>query len=205
MIRHVIFDMGQVLIQWDPKTIIARLGLTEAKNALLLREVFQGFEWSAMDHGILTAEEGLRRIRARLPESLHSAADACVLDWWKAPLCPMPGMADLVREVRALGYDIYLLSNATSDLHRYFSRIPGSECFDGLVVSADEKAIKPQREIYEALFSRYRLKPEECYFIDDNPANIDGAFALGMPGSVFFGDMARLRSELRAAGIGVEA
>ncbi len=205
MIRNIVFDMGNVLIHWDPKLIVARLKLPPEDAALLEREVFRGFEWVSMDHGIMEQKAGWERICRRLPARLHESAAACVFDWWKPPLEPVPGMAELVREVKKLGYGVYLLSNATSPLHEYFHRIPGSECFDGLIVSADVKLLKPQHEIYEELFRSFALAPEECFFIDDSPLNIDGAWAVGMAGAVFFDDLPRLRAELRAAGVPVES
>ncbi len=196
--------MGNVLIRWSPRNIVARLGLSEEDASLLEREVFGGFEWVSMDHGIMSQKEGWGRICGRLPEYLHEAAFSCVFDWWRPPLDPIPDMAEMVREVKELGCGAYLFSNATSTLHEYFSRIPGSEYLDGVLVSADVKLLKPQHEIYEKLFETFDLKPEECFFIDDSPGNIDGAFAVGMRGAVFFGDMKRLRRELRDAGIPVK-
>ena len=73
-----------------------------------------------------------------------------------------------------------------------------------MIVSADVKLLKPQHEIYEALFEKYNLRPEECFFIDDGMQNIDGAYAVGMSGTVFFGDIPRLRAEMREAGIPVK-
>ena len=83
----------------------------------------------------------------------------------------------------------------------YFDRIPGSECFDGRIVSADWKLLKPQPEIYETLLREFRLKPEECFFIDDLSVNVEGARRAGLDGAVFFGDIPRLRRELIAAGV----
>ena len=203
MIKNIIFDMGRVLIDWDPPAIVAREGLNEADSRLLEREVFCCGEWAAMDHGWMSAEEGCERICRRLPERLHENARRCIYDWWKGPLEPIPGMAELVREVKALGYGVYLLSNATSWLSEYFHRIPGSECFDGRIVSADVKLLKPERAIYEALYETYNLDPAECFFIDDNLLNVDGAWLTGMNATVFFGDMARLRRELNEAGVPV--
>ena len=203
MIKNIIFDMGNVLILWDPNKIVSRLGLNEADSELLLQEVFRDVEWVSMDHGTMSQEEGWESICRRLPERLHEAARACVFDWWKPPLDPVPGMAELVREVKELGYHVYLCSNATSTLHRYFDRIPGSECFEGIIVSEDLKLLKPQHEIFERMFETFGLKPEECFFIDDTPLNIDGARAVGMPGALFRGDMPMLRRALRAAGIPV--
>ena len=204
MIKNIVFDMGKVLIDWDPPAIVARENLGEADSRLLLREVFQCAEWAAMDHGWMSQEEGYERICRRLPGHLHEAARHCVFDWWKAPLDPIPGMAELVREVKALGYGVYLLSNATSTLSEYFHRIPGAECFDGRLVSADVKMLKPEREIYAELYRRFSLDPAECFFIDDSIINVDGAWLSGMQATVFMGDMARLRRELNEACIPVK-
>ena len=203
MIKQVIFDMGNVLIEWDPDKIVARRGLTGSDAKLLRREVFDCVEWTALDHGTMSAEEALSRICRRLPERLYEAAARCVYGWWKDELVPIEGVEELIREIDALGYGVYVLSNATSHLHEYLPRLPAHECFRGLIVSADWKLLKPERAIYERLFSLYGLKPEECFFIDDNPLNIDGARCAGMPGTVFFRDMARLRRELNEAGIPV--
>ena len=203
MIRHVVFDMGNVLIRWDPDKIIARQGVAGADARLLRREVFDCSEWPALDRGSMTQEEALRLMDRRLPQHLHAAAERCVRDWWKDELIWTEGMDALIREIRALGFDVYILSNASSHLHGYADRLPGAGCWSGMIVSADWKLLKPEREIYERLFEQYGLRPEECFFIDDNPVNIDGARCAGMPGTVFFNDMARLRRELIEAGIPV--
>lgn len=202
MIRNVVFDMGGVLILWDPARIIARLGLPAEDGELLRREVFANAEWVSLDRGTLSESEALARFRQRLPERLHGAAERCVF-WWKEELWPVAGMKELIAELDGLGYGIYLLSNATAALHEYFPRIPGAEYFRGGVVSADWKLLKPQAEIYEKLFSLCALEPGDCFFIDDAAANVEGARRMGMASTVFFRDMDRLRRELRAAGIPV--
>lgn len=203
MIRNLIFDMGGVLIAWDPARIAERLRLPEEDMKLLRREVFASVEWVSLDRGTLNEAEAMERFRARLPERLHPSMERCVF-WWKEELWPVPGMAELIRELAGLGRGIYLLSNATSALHEYFPRIPGSECFSGGIVSADWKLLKPQREIYEKLFEQCALDPAECLFIDDNPSNAEAAILCGMEGLAFYGDVARLRRELRSHGIPVK-
>ena len=204
MIKNIVFDMGNVLIEWSPAVLLERLGLPEADRVLLLRELFLCAEWQSLDRGTITTDEAMALMAYRIPERLHGAAMRIMNDWWKDPLTPMPGIAELIAELDGLGYGIYLLSNATSRVHDYFDRIPGSQYFRGKLISADVKLLKPQHEIYEALFETFGLRPEECYFVDDNAANIEAAGLLGMHCSVFFADVNRLRAELRRAGVPVK-
>ena len=184
MIQNIVFDMGGVLITWSPHRIAARFDLCDGDMQLLRREVFGSVEW------------------VWLPEGLHPAAERCVF-WWKEELWPIEGMEELIRELADMGYGIYLLSNATSALHEYFPRIPGSACFRGGIVSADWKLLKPQREIYEKLFSECGLNAADCLFVDDSAANVEGALRCGMDGVVFYGDTNRLRRDLRSKGVPV--
>ena len=202
MIKNIIYDMGNVLIHWDPQRLIARQGVSGDDAKRLLREVFCDQEWTGLDRGRLTEEEAIAAFRARLPERLHEVVPRLVY-WWHDPLWPVAGMAELVGELKALGLNIYLCSNATSALHVYFPRIPGSEHFDGLLVSADHRLLKPGHEIFELLYRSFSLDPAECFFIDDAPQNIDGAIVTGMSGTVFDGDFPRLRRALREAGVPV--
>lgn len=204
MIRNIIFDMGQVLIYFRPDIFIERLEVPQEDRPLLLREVFNSVEWIQLDHGTTTEEEAVAAICRRLPQRLHNYVHELVFSWWQRPLLPVEGMEELIGELKGLGYGIYLLSNASSRLHQYFSRIPASRYFDGMIVSADWKLLKPQREIYEALFREYRLRPEECFFVDDLSLNVEGARNAGMAGAIFHGDVSRLRRELNEAGVPVK-
>lgn len=203
MIRNVVFDMGQVLIRWYPGLHTARYALPEEEEALLIRELFQSVEWVQLDRGTISEQEAVKAVCARLPQKLHGIVEELVTGWWQEPLTPVEGMAELLRELKDLGYGQYLLSNAGTSFRCFFQRIPGMECFDGLLISAEEKLLKPQHEIYEALFQRFGLNPLECFFVDDSPANVEGALSCGMAGVIFRGDTAQLRYDLRRAGIPV--
>lgn len=202
MIRNILFDMGNVLIHFDRKVFLDRLEISEEDKQLLLREVFLSVEWVQMDRGTKNEQTAEESICKRLPAHLHSAANA-LISHWDEPMLPMEGMAELIRELKAAGYGIYLLSNASIRQHAYWQKIPGWECFDGKVISADEGIMKPQAEIYRLLVERFGLKAEECFFIDDVPANIEGAHCCGMHGAVFHADVKLLRQALRAAGVTV--
>ena len=204
MIRNIILDMGNVLIHWCPERFVERYGLSEEDRALVLQEVFTSVEWIQLDRGIISFEEGIGTMCRRLPERLHTAARELTLDWWRDCLFPVEGMGELVRELKGLGYGIYLLSNAKADLPLYFDRIPGSECFDGRIVSADWKLLKPQPEIYELLLRQFGLKAEECFFADDLFINVEAALLVGMSGTIFWGAK-ELRRALIEAGVPVKA
>ena len=204
MISNIIFDMGGVLIRWNPKKMLENANLSPEEMAILDRELFHGVEWIQMDRGIRTAEETVEAVCARVPQRLWEPVRSLVLGWHQRYLEPMPGMAELVRELKEKGYRIFLLSNASAALRSYFPRIPGSECFEKLLVSAEEKLLKPSHEIYERLYEKFELNPAECWFIDDSPANVEGAMLTGMGGTVFYGDVPRLRRELRREGIQCE-
>ena len=201
MVKNIIFDLGQVLIHWTPDLYLSRYDLKEEERALLKAEVFGGVEWVQLDKGSISEDDALDAICARLPRRLQNIAEELVTGWWRQPMCPVDGMAELVAKLKCKGFGIYLLSNAGLPLRNYFRWIPGASYFDGIMVSSEEKMIKPHYEIYKALFERFDLKPEECFFVDDNPLNIEGAACCGMAGTVFRGDVDRLKRELLDAGI----
>ena len=200
MIKNILFDMGQVLIRFDREYFMNRLGVAEEDKPLLMREVFLSVEWVQMDRGTLCEEEAFRQIAPRLPERLHDAAWK-LMCMWDRPILEVEGMYELVAELKALGYGIYLLSNASIRQHDYWPRVPASRFFDGKLVSADVHVIKPQPEIYQLCLEKFGLKAEECFFIDDVPANIAGAKECGISGTVFHADADALREDLRKAGV----
>lgn len=202
MIKNILFDMGNVLIHFDRKAFLDRLDVSEEDKQLLLREVFLSVEWVQMDRGTLWEASAEPLMCRRLPERLHSAVHSLV-SCWDEPMLPITGMAELVQELKENGYGIYLLSNASLRQHDYWSKVPGWQFFDGKIISADEKVMKPHPDYYLRAMERFKLIPGECIFIDDVPANIEGAMYCGIPGIVFHGDAQLLRRQLRDHGIRV--
>ena len=200
MIRHIVFDMGQVLVQFSAGLFSERLRLSAEDAELIRREVLTTVEWVRMDRGTISDDDALARMCARLPQRLHDTA-AYLVRRWNDPIVPVPGMADVARDLKAAGYDLYLLSNAATRQHTYWHDIPGSEYFSGTFISADYHLLKPEGAIYQAFFKKFGLKPEECLFIDDSAPNIEASENAGMAGIVFHGDAARLRRQLAERGI----
>ncbi len=201
MIRNIVFDMGRVLIEFDPEVFMDREGIRDPEDRKLIRnELFQSVEWAQMDSGILTERTAEPFILKRFPERLHEAVHN-LLNNWAIPGAEVPGMRELVRELKEAGFGIYLLSNASEAQHRYWPLFSVSEYFDGKLISCDVKVVKPMWEIYHLFLEKFGLNPEECLFIDDATANVAAAIACGWQGIVFHGDAEELRSKLRKTGI----
>ena len=204
MIKNIVFDMGNVIIRFDRDAFIDRFGVTEEERKILLREIFLSPEWVMMDRGTLTDEQAADILCPRVPEHLRDIARK-LITFWDRPILEIEGIEPLIEELKGKGYGIYLLSNASCRQPDYWQRVPASRFFDGTLISYSVKLVKPMPEIYEKFFETFSLKREECFFIDDSPANIEASLYVGMPGTVFHNDIRRLRRELRAAGVAVAA
>lgn len=200
MVKNIVFDMGNVLLRFDREEFLDAAGVAKEDREILLRRVFLSTDWVKLDWGTHDEEEAVERMCLGLPSRLHPAVHQLV-ECWDEPIRPMEGMEELVRELKDKGYTLYLLSNASRRQHAYWPRVPGQDCFAGTLISADLGVIKPDAAIYEALYKKFSLKPEECLFIDDSPYNIEGGIRTGMDGIVFYGDVPALRAELKARSI----
>ena len=203
MIKNIVFDMGNVVIRFDPDAFIERFGVGGEDKKTLLLEIFRSPEWVMMDRGTLTDEQAADILCPRVPEHLREIARKLIA-LWDRPIIEIEGIYPLIEELKDLGYKIYLLSNASCRQPDYWQRVPAAKFFDGTLISYSVKLIKPMPEIYEKFFETFGLKREECFFIDDSPANIEAGLYVGMPGVVFHNDIKRLRRQLRAAGVMVK-
>jgi putative hydrolase of the HAD superfamily len=192
MIRNLIFDMGNVLLDYNPKVCLDLYLKHEDDKKLLMRELFQGPEWVEADRGSINNTEMFEFISKRVPVRLHGALKQCI-DGWQICMKPLPGAEPFLRAAKNAGYGIYLLSNANSSIYEYFPKFLPFEFFDGYVISSDVHLLKPDPAIYRYLFERYRLKPEECLFIDDRADNVAEAVNTGMKGVVFSGNFNEIK------------
>ena len=201
MIRNIVFDMGNVVIRFDPSFFLDRAGITDPDDRrLVMNELFRSVEWARMDAGSLTEETAEPLIMQRIPDRLKDTVRTLLYSW-AYPRDMILGMEDLIRRLKDAGYGIYLLSNASVAQHEYWPRFPVSRLFDGKLISCDVKVVKPCHRIYELFTERFSLSPEECVFIDDSPANAAGAVDCGWQGIVFHGSSRELEEKLRSLGI----
>lgn len=191
-ITNIVFDMGGVLMDWNPDKISLALCPDPDDAALLAHAVFDSREWGWVDAGAIKPETVAWTAKLKLPERLHDLADVFALRWFDV-FDPLPEMGVLVRELKADGYGVYLLSNAGTTFEDYRDRIPAIDAFDGILVSCYEHMVKPDEAIYQLFCERYGLDPASCLFVDDMLRNVVGARRAGMRGYVYDGDVDALR------------
>ncbi len=200
MIKNIVFDMGGVLIDYNPEKALYNVFSKETAD-ILLKEIFRNKIWADKDRGLIFPDEIMALKKDKIPPEVFEKVSEMVDNFYPY-MPPFEKMCSFVKELKSNGYGIYLLSNASSDFHERRKGIPALSFFDGVLISADYKLLKPEKEIYLELFKKFSLKPEECFFIDDMQKNIDGAKAAGMDGHCYFhGDVETLRKAMQEKGI----
>ena len=198
-IKNIIFDMGRVLLKFDPYVSLETYCDNEEDRELIYKELFEGPEWIMGDEGKITNGQRYELVKERLPERLHRTLKLVVENW---DMCmePVEGALEFYKLVKEKGYHTYVLSNACNRFYRYFPKFYDLNSFEGVVVSSDVKMIKPHPEIYKYLLETYDLNPQECLFIDDVKANIEAAEKAGIQGFVFQNNYEELKEVLRCKG-----
>jgi len=191
----VVFDVGNVLLSWDPHAILREHLPAGADHGHFLRDVFAHPDWIELDRGTLDEGEALLRFATRTgatPELVRWLVDAS-----KTSLAPMPDSLALLEELRRTGATrLYVLSNMSHATWEYLEpRHDFWKGFDGLVISARIGMVKPEPGIYRHLLSTFGLAPEETVFFDDRADNVAGARAERIRSFVYEG-AAKARARL---------
>jgi len=203
MIKNIIFDMGQVLLKFDPDFFIERAGINDKEDKeILIREIYKSLEWSRMDRGSLSPKEAAQIMEARVPEHLKGVVKELTCEWDR-PIIPIQGSLELVKELKEKGYKLFLLSNAASNQPDYWVRYKGYEYFDDTIVSCFYNLVKPQPEIFKLALDKFNIKADETIFIDDSTVNCEGAYFSGIQPIVFHGDYQETRKKLIEFGVNV--
>lgn len=192
MVKNVVFDMGQVIFYFNARYFIEKVGAVGEDIDLIYKELFGTGKWARLDDASMTESQLIEDVNASLPSRLHDTVKKLVTKWDNY-IIEVPGMYDLIKDLKNRGMKLYLLSNAGPRHKEYWKNIPASEFFDGVVVSCYEKAVKPDEKLFRILMDRYSLNADECIFIDDLKTNVDAAMHLGMDGFVFSDNIDELR------------
>ncbi|MFI4958721.1 MAG: HAD family hydrolase [Lysobacterales bacterium] len=195
----VIFDLGGVLIDWNPRYLYRQLFDDEQAMERFLTEVCHS-RWNEQQDAGRPWDEAIHLLSAEFPE--HTARIAAYRTRWDEMLRgPIHGSVAILHELRARGVRLYALTNWSNETFPLaFERYAFLHVFEGIVVSGAERMIKPDPAIFQVLLSRYGVHPERAVFIDDAPRNVDAAAKLGMH-ALQFRDAVALRMELIALGL----
>lgn len=194
MIRNIIFDFGAVLVDWNPHYLFdAYFG--DADKATWFLDHICTNEWNRQFDGGKPFAEGIAELKAQYPEWTREI-DVYWDEWEKMMGGPIPGMYELVADLKADGYGVFGLTNWSAEtFYRIEKNYPVFALLDGKVVSGDVRLLKPDAAIFQCLLDKYGLKAEESVFIDDTLSNVEGARAAGLSALHFTG-AAQLRGAL---------
>ena len=179
MIKNLVFDIGDVLLEYRWREMLMDYGLSAAQAEEVGNLMFEDSLWSELDYANRSTEEIIAEYQRKYPKYQE------VIKWFilhgEYMHVQRKEVWEKVHELKEKGYGIYLLSNYSEDL--FLKHTKGAsfiEDADGMVVSYQIHHAKPEPEIYQYLFSKYHLEPEECIFFDDRKANTIAAEKLGM-------------------------
>ena len=199
MIRNIIFDLGGVLVDWNPVDKLRRMGLPEEEVQEIAKNTTFSPEWNEVDRSAIAKDQLFAKMLSNVPENYREDAASFLNEGVFDAIHSFSYSADWLKSLKERGFSLYLLTNYSDwmfDYH-YKNEFSFTDYVDGMVVSGREKLLKPESAIYECLLKRYGLKAEECVFLDDHAENVEGAKKCGLNGIVFT-DFEKVKVELNS-------
>ena len=180
MIKNLVFDLGNVLIEWNSEKILTYFEPEKERRQVLRQAIFESGVWHQTDKGELSLKEACEEVLTQLDASYHSAIKNIFYHWYEVVYV----YSDLQERIRlwvAQDYRIYILST-TCEIFYHIEKaglLPIYPLLSGYILSSEVGVVKPEVEIYQKLLKKYGLDPVESVFIDDIQANLDTAAELG--------------------------
>ena len=176
---NIVFDLGGVVFNWQPDSIIRGIFTDSRTQKLVRAEIIDHSDWIELDKGTLSLEDAIIRAASRtgLPygdiEKLFNAVPPS--------LTPIPGTIELIRSIKDSTNPLFVLSNMQSASISYLEMNHNIwDLFDGVVISCRIKKVKPEIAIYQHLLKAYKLEAAETVFIDDMGENLAAAASIGI-------------------------
>ena len=192
-IKNIVFDLGRVLIKFEPMEYIQQ-NVPEEKREDFYNGIFGSTEWLMLDRGTLSYEDAKKIFKERVPgadKQIDRLFDADLFEI----LQPIEENVRLLPELEEK-YNLYILSNFHQPAFEHiFKKYDFFRLFDGHTVSCYYYLLKPEKEIYETLIEKFNLIPEETVFIDDTKVNIDACEKEGIRG-IHLPDYIELKQKL---------
>ena len=181
MIRNIVFDIGNVLVDYCWQDHIAHYGFKGEKADRIAHAMMLGPDWKELDRGVLGGEEFRRLLIGKAPE-LEQEIRLLMSDL-STLVRRREGSIPWIRDLKARGYRTYYLSNYGEQVRRDTAdSLDFMKEMNGGIMSYEVHQIKPDAEIFRTLLERYGLKAEESIFLDDTKINVDAALGVGMQG-----------------------
>ena len=199
LIRNIIFDIGNVLLNFKPEQFLKRFVNDEFRIKEFITNVVKSETWRSLDRGIISLQEAQDEYLERYPEERKLIL--IFFSHWQEMLTPITHNIKILRELKSNDYKIYLLSNYIKEAFDYVQdRNDFFSVVDGKAISCEINSAKPEAKIYQNLLEKYNLHPEQCVFIDDVESNVSQARSLNITTIHYLKDT-DLRSELRKLGV----
>lgn len=198
-IKAIVFDIGGVLLDWDPRYLYRKLIPDEAEMETFLHTVCNN-AWNLEQDRGRDWKEAVNLLTQQHPDKadLIKAYDE---RWPEMVQSAIHGTVDIMMELRSRGYKLYSITNFSEEKLEYsMKEYPFLRGFDGIIVSGKVKLLKPDPAIYKALLDEYDLNPRQLLFIDDRRENVQAAWDAGYH-AVQFLSPAQLEQDLIAANI----
>jgi putative hydrolase of the HAD superfamily len=184
VIKNIIFDIGNVLLQWQPEGVVARF-FPEQQTQALTQALFRSQHWRNLNLGKLTETELIHLYHRELGIDIDLLCQ--LMQEIKESLLPVGHSLELLKNLYEAGYSLFSLTDNVHEIMAYLKlKYNFWSLFKGVVVSAEVGYLKPMKEIYQKLIDLYDIDPQESVFIDDVRANVEGAKSVGLHGIQFF-------------------
>ena len=175
---NFIFDLGNVLVDWNPEKFIAGFEIGEPEKRHIQAELFGHADWLALDKGTKSQAEVIANVEQRSGMS-QEMIKYCI-EQMKLSLVTIERSAQLLAELSEKGHGVYGLSNMSQNSYDYLKRREFFTYFQDIVISAEIKMVKPDLEIFEHTLDKFGIKAEESVFIDDMEKNVMAAKSLNI-------------------------
>jgi HAD superfamily hydrolase (TIGR01509 family) len=182
-VKIALWDLGNVLVRWEPETILSRFGLEAELTEYLRGQLLGHDDWLKLDQGLTTEAKVAERL-SRESGLAMPQIERC-FDIVRESLTDIPESVELIRQMRDAGIPMFVLSNMSDVNAHYLRGRDYFQWFDGVVISAEEKLIKPDPTLFQRVLDRYSLQAQDVYFIDDSAENIRSAANLGFKAQQF--------------------
>ena len=184
MIKNIVFDLGGVLVDWDPRYLYRKIIPGEEEVEKFLAEVCT-HEWNVQQDAGRLIEDAEKDLINRFPDQ-ETLIKAYYGRWEESLKGPISGTVEILSQLKKKSYPLYALSNWSAETYPIAQKhYDFLEWFDGEVISGRVKMVKPNPEIYLYLLEHFQLNPQETFFIDDRIDNVKQAEKLGIHGFCF--------------------